>query len=195
MHRHKQTQTNTLRHTHTHTRSGLCKAQAGVSQTRSQRWQRSGNGSGRRQLGAARKCKLAEANWRRRTVASSQATRERVRSGTEHEKRATRYEKTARVAKQRCRAASINNRQSSIVSRRHQSTATSTYNPIKSTVMINKTLQCVYDLLPNSELGQQSEQKLAKFENKQLQIQIHISVSVLVLVCVCVRECVNVCAY
>lgn len=78
--------------THTHTRSGLCKAQAGVSQTRSQRWQRSGNGSGRRQLGAARKCKLAEANWRRRTVASSQATRERVRSGTEHEKRAPRYE-------------------------------------------------------------------------------------------------------
>lgn len=63
--------------------------------------------------------------------------------------------------------------------------------------MINKTLQCVYDLLPNSELGQQSEQKLAKFENKQsqIQIQIHISVSVLVLVCVCVRECVNVCAY
>lgn len=189
MHRHKQTQTNTLRHTHTYTRSGLCKAQAGVSQTRSQRWQRSGNGSGRRQLGAARKCKLAEANWRRRTVASSQATRERVRSGTEHEKRATRYEKTARVAKQRCRAASINNRQSSIVSRRHQSTATSTYNPINPTVMINKTLQCVYDLLPNSELGQQSEQKLAKFENKQLQIQIHISVSVLVLVCVCARVC------
>lgn len=141
---------------------------------------------------------LANANWQRRTGDGEQSQAAKPRESafvrarsTRNELRDTRYEKTARVAKQRCRAASINNRQSSIVSRRHQSTATSTYNPIKSTVMINKTLQCVYDLLPNSELGQQSEQKLAKFENKQLQIQIHISVSVLVLVlvCVCARVC------